>query len=82
MTLTTIKVQSGVRDELARLAVDELGGVTLGAALEHLLVEYRKARVLGAYAHLRADPEAWAGCQSELSEWDAVAGDALDGGGV
>ncbi|MFE3112648.1 hypothetical protein [Kitasatospora indigofera] len=72
MTLTTIKVQSAVRDDLARLAADDLGGVTLGAALEHLLIEYRKARVLAAFARLRADPEAWGSYQGELDVWDGA----------
>ncbi|WP_329572919.1 hypothetical protein [Kitasatospora sp. NBC_01266] len=79
MTMTTIKVQAGVRDELARLAADDLGGVTLNAALEHLLTEHRKAQILAAYARLEADPKAWADYQDELDEWDAVAGDGLAG---
>ncbi|MFF1870285.1 hypothetical protein [Kitasatospora herbaricolor] len=81
MTLTTIKVQSNVRDELAHLAADELGGVTLGAALEHLLTEHRKAQVLAAYTRLHTNPEAWADYQSELNEWDtAAAGEGPSGG--
>ncbi|WP_327075485.1 hypothetical protein OG196_42910 (plasmid) [Kitasatospora purpeofusca] len=79
MTMTTIKVQAEVRDELARLAADDLGGVTLGTALEHLLTEHRKAQILTAYARLQADPDAWAGYESELDEWDGVAGDGLAG---
>ncbi|MFE2729332.1 hypothetical protein [Kitasatospora sp. NPDC059327] len=79
MTLTTIKVQAEVRDELARLAADELGGVTLNGALEHLLTEHRKAQILAAYARLEADPRAWADYQGELTEWDATAGDGLAG---
>ncbi|GAA2284085.1 hypothetical protein GCM10010430_81350 [Kitasatospora cystarginea] len=77
--MTTIKVRAEVRDELARLAADDLGGVTLNAALEHLLTEHRKARILAAYACLEADPKAWADYGSELDEWDAVAGDGLGG---
>ena len=79
MAMTTIKVQAEVRDELARLAAGDLGGVTLGTALEHLLAEHRKTQILAAYARLQADPEAWAGYQSELDEWDAHAGDGLGG---
>lgn len=80
MTSTTIKVEKSVRDDLARLAADELGGVTLNAALSHLLTEHRKAAVLAAYARLRADPAAWKGYESELGEWDGLAGDGLSGG--
>ncbi|MFJ1708700.1 hypothetical protein [Kitasatospora sp. NPDC088346] len=79
MTMTTIKVQAEVRDELARLAADDLGGVTLNAALEHLLTEHRKAQILAAYARLEADPAAWAEYEAELTEWDAAAGDGLGG---
>ena len=77
MTVTTIKVEATLRDELARVAADELGGVTLNAALSHLLTEYRKSAVLAAYARLEADPTAWAEYQSELDEWDGLAGDGL-----
>ncbi|MFI6448900.1 hypothetical protein [Kitasatospora sp. NPDC050543] len=80
MTLTTIKVQSDVRDDLARLAADDLGGVTLNAAVAHLITEHRKAAVLAAYARLQADPEAWADYENELDEWDGAAGDGLGGG--
>ncbi|MGW3185490.1 hypothetical protein ACWDD9_40090 [Kitasatospora sp. NPDC001119] len=79
MTMTTIKVQAGVRDELARLAADDLGGVTLNAALEHLLTEHRKSQILAAYARLEADGTAWADYQNELDQWDGVAGDGLGG---
>lgn len=78
MTATTIKVQAEVRDGLARVAHDELGGVTLNAALAHLLVEHRKAAILAGYTRLKADPVAWAGYEAELAEWDGVAGDGLD----
>jgi hypothetical protein len=76
MPMTTIKVEHEVRDALARVAADELGGATLNAALVHLLTEHRKAAVHAAYAKLAADPEKWAEYQAELAEWDAVAGDA------
>ena len=82
MTVTTIKVEAGVRDDLARVATDDLGGVTLNAALAHLLTEYRKAAVLAAYARLEADRSAWTDYQSELGEWDGLAGDGLGGDGL
>lgn len=77
MTVTTIKVEADVRDDLARVATDELGGVTLNAALSHLLTEHRKAAVLAAYARLAADPTAWTEYQRELDEWDGLASDGL-----
>lgn len=77
MTVTTIKVEAEVRDDLARVATEDLGGVTLNAALSHLLTEYRKAAILTAYTRLAADPIAWADYQHEVDEWDGVAGDGL-----
>lgn len=77
MTVTTIKVEAAIRDDLARVAADELGGVSLNAALSHLLTEHRKAAVLAAYARLAADPQAWSDYERELEEWDSVASDGL-----
>lgn len=79
MTTTTIKVDSIVRDDLTRIATDDLGGVTLNTALAHLITEHRKAAVLAAYARLEADPDAWHGYQSELDEWDGLAADGMGG---
>jgi hypothetical protein len=79
MTATTIKVDTRTRDELASVASNDLGGVSLNAALVHLLTEHRKAAVLAAYARLQSDPIAWTDYQNELSEWDGLAGDGLGG---
>jgi hypothetical protein len=79
MTATTIKVEMGVRDDLARMAADELGGVTLNAALAYLLLEHRKASVLAAYARLEDDPSGWNDYENEISEWDGLAGDGRGG---
>jgi hypothetical protein len=79
MTATTIKVDTRTRDELASVAADDYGGVSLNAALIHLLTEHRKAAVLAAYARLQADPVAWKDYESELNEWDGLAGDGLGG---
>lgn len=77
--MTTIKVRADVRDALARVAAQDLGGVTLDTALEHLLTEHRKAAILRSYARLQADPVAWPEYQDELGEWDGVTGDGLRG---
>jgi hypothetical protein len=79
MTATTIKVDTRTRDELASVAADDLGGVSLNAALVHLLTEHRKSAVLAAFARLQADPIAWKDYQTELGEWDGLAGDGLGG---
>jgi hypothetical protein len=79
MTVTTITVRKNVRDELARVAADDLGGVSLDSALELLLEEHHKARILAAFERLRADPVAWAEYTAEQEEWDATAADGLGG---
>ena len=78
--MTTIKVETRVRDDLARVAADDFGGVTLNAALMYLLTEHRKAAVLAAYARLESDSSAWEDYESELGEWDGLAGDGMGGG--
>lgn len=79
MSITSIKVESDVRDHLARVAADELGGVTLNTALAHLLTEHRKAAVLAAYERLERDPVAWKAYEGELNASDGLVGDGLDG---
>ncbi|WP_405021644.1 hypothetical protein OHV05_36100 (plasmid) [Kitasatospora sp. NBC_00070] len=81
MTLTTVKVQTRVRDELARLAADDLGGVTLNSAVEYLLTEHRKAQVLAAFDRLEVRTKGCADYEGELGERDGVAADCLDGEG-
>jgi hypothetical protein len=75
--VTTIKVEARTRDDLARIAADDLGGATLNVALTHLLTEYRKAKILASYARLEADPGAWQDYESEIGACDGVAGDGL-----
>lgn len=68
-TLTTIKVPGELRDELARVARDDLGGSTLAQALSALLEEHTKRRILEAYERLRARPDDWSSYVGELEEW-------------
>ena len=79
MSTTTIKVRTEVRDQLAQVAAEELGGVTLDSALAHLLAEHHKKAILDAYARLKADPVAWAEYTDEQEEWDVTASDGLTG---
>lgn len=63
---TTMRVSVPTRDELARVAEDEFGGVSLDEALQIVLFEHRSAI---AVARLQADPEALADYQAEAAEW-------------
>lgn len=77
MSLTTIKVDSGVRDRLAEIA--RARGVTMGALLDaesrRLQVEQHWTDVEASYARLRAgDPAGWTEYLDELRTWDAGTG--------
>jgi hypothetical protein len=52
---TTMRVSVPTRDALARVAEDELGGVSLDEALQIVLFEHQTTKAL---ARLAADPEA------------------------
>lgn len=62
---TSMRVSVPARDELARVAEDELGGVSLDEALQIVLFEHRTATAL---ARLAADPQALDGYRAEAGE--------------
>ena len=73
---TTIKLDAAIRDELAVVAKEELGGVTLGDALAALLKEHRQAAMVrqlhADYARLQRDPEEWADYMAELESLNGL----------
>jgi hypothetical protein len=79
MSVTTVEIQSEVRDRLAQIAAKDYPGVTLSEVLARLLAEHEDARtrrdIVAGYARLQADPDAWADYMNELSEWDSVTSD-------
>lgn len=75
--ITTMKVPVDLRDRISEVAA-EIGG-TMATALERLLDDHRRQRILDQYTRLQADPEAWADYMAELGEWDGLAGDGLAG---
>ena len=75
--ITTIKVPVDLRDRIVEVA-SEIGG-TMATALERLLDDHRRQRILEQYTRLQADPLEWADYMAELDEWDALAGDGLTG---
>jgi hypothetical protein len=73
MSVTTIKVDSTVRDRLASVA--RARGTTMGALLADLAQrvedEQRWTEIEAAYHRLRTqDPEGWREYLAELAEWD------------
>jgi hypothetical protein len=76
MPMTTIKVDTLVRDRLAGIA--RVRGLTMGGLLltvaDRLEAEQEWTDIEDAYARLqREDPAAWQEYLNELVEWDAVA---------
>jgi len=74
--MTTIKVDTLVRDRLAGIA--RVRGLTMGGLLltvaDRLEAEQEWTDIEDAYARLqREDPAAWQEYLNELVEWDAVA---------
>jgi hypothetical protein len=78
--MTTIKVSTGTRDRLRKLAEAEQS--TMEAALARVLDQAEEARfwqgVKDDYARLQDDPEQWSDYVNELAEWDQTVGDGLD----
>lgn len=77
MTMTSMQLDSELRDELAKIAERDFHGVALGEALRRLVKEHKINRIMLRYDELRADTEEWASYQAELAEWDTTASDGL-----
>jgi hypothetical protein len=79
MPITTMKIQSEVRDQLARIAATEYPGAPLSDVLVHLLAEHEDARMrremAAAYTQLHEDRDRWSSYLAELEEWDGVSAD-------
>lgn len=78
--MTTIKVSTGTRDRLKKLA--DADHTTMDAELAMVLDKVEEARfwqgVQDDYARLQTDPEQWSDYVSELAEWDRTVSDGLD----
>jgi hypothetical protein len=77
MAMTSMQIDSMVRDELAAVAESDFCGVPLGEAVRRLVKEHKVSRIMQRYEELRADPEEWASYQAEARLTDEVAGDGL-----
>ena len=79
MSITTIKVDSRVRDRLSGIARARRTtmGALLTAVAEQLEAEQRWAEIDLAYEQVRReDPAGWAQYLGELAAWDAGAGES------
>jgi hypothetical protein len=77
MAMTSMQIDSNVRDELAAVAETDFGGVPLGEAVRRLIMEHHFKRIMERYEELRADPVEWESYQAELRLGDNVAGEGL-----
>lgn len=72
-----MQIDSGVRDELVKIAERDFQGAPLGEAVKRLVKEHKINRIVQRYEELRADPEEWVSYQAEARLTDDAAGDAL-----
>jgi hypothetical protein len=77
MAMTSMQIDSKIRDELAAVASSDFEGASLGETVRRLLREHKIRRVMERYAQLRADPDEWASYQAEARLTDQVAGEEL-----
>jgi hypothetical protein len=81
MAMTSMQIDSKVRDELAEVAEADFDGVSLGEAVRRLIMEHHFALINERYEELRADPAEWESYQAELRLTDNAAGDGLPDAG-
>jgi hypothetical protein len=77
MVMTSMQIDSKVRDELAKVAESDFEGVPLGEAVRRLIMEHHFTMINQRYEELRADPQEWASYTAEARLTDNVAGDGL-----
>lgn len=77
MAMTSMQIDSKVRDELAAIAEADFEGVSLGEAVRRLIMVHKIQRIMRRYEELRADPDEWASYQAEAQLTDNAAGDGL-----
>jgi phage protein D len=77
MGITSMQLDSELRDELAEIAERDFGGVAMGEAVRRLVKEHKISRIIRRYEELRADPAEWASYQAEARLTDNAAGDGL-----
>ncbi|WP_432830023.1 hypothetical protein [Dactylosporangium sp. CA-092794] len=74
-----IRVDESTRDELTRVAGEDLGGVTADEAIRRLLAEHWQAKAIASMDAFRAsDPEGWAEYVAGADREDRAAAPAAD----
>jgi hypothetical protein len=78
MALTTIEIDSAIRDELAEIAEVDFKGASIAETVRQLVIAHQFVMINARYDELRADPVEWASYQAELRLTDQAAGDGLE----
>lgn len=75
---TTLRVKSGTRDRINRLAEED--HLPVGDFVDLLVEKEEQERLLRAmnedFSQLRQDPEAWDAFQAETAAWDSTSADS------
>lgn len=74
-----IRVDESTRDDLTRVASEDLGGATADEAIRRLLAEHWQMKAIAALDAYRAsDPEGWAEYVAEADREDQASASAAD----
>lgn len=73
MAMTTIKIDTELRDRIAMVGREDYEGATLAVTLERLIDEHLEKQVMDQYAKLQEDPEEWADYLAELGQVERAA---------
>lgn len=70
---TMLRVSEETRDRVLQVATEDFGGISADEAVQRLLDEHWRAKVLAAVRAIQAnDPEQWTEYLAEASEWEAA----------
>jgi hypothetical protein len=74
-----IRVDESTRDDLTRVASEDLGGVSADEAIRRLLAEHWQMKAIAALDAYRAtDPEGWAEYVAEADREDRTSAPTVD----
>jgi hypothetical protein len=77
-----IRVDESTRNDLTRVASEDLGGVSADEAICRLLAEHWQMKAIAALdAYRESDPEGWAEYVAEADREDRASAPAADGWG-
>jgi hypothetical protein len=75
-----MRLDTGLRHELAEIARRDFSSVPPAEALRRLIREHQVNKIMTRYQQLQADPEEWARYRAEAELTDKAGGDGLPPG--